>query len=79
MSSILLLLYSEYPEIKEEKVRMVTHKSLITEENYWESILGFMMYVPLTILGNIDSYVLVSLIDILDDLLHAFWNVIETD
>jgi hypothetical protein len=44
-----------------------------------ESGVKFVISLLLTILSNIDRCVLVSLIDILDDLLHAFWNVIETD
>jgi hypothetical protein len=36
------------------------------------------MSLPLTVLSNIDRHVLISLIDVLDDLLHAFWNIIKT-
>jgi hypothetical protein len=42
--------------------------------------MNFVMYLlPLTVLSNIDRCVLVFLIYILDDLLHAFWNIIKTN
>jgi hypothetical protein len=44
-----------------------------------DSMIFVMYLLPLTVLSNIDRCVLVFLIYILDDLLHAFWNIIKTN
>jgi hypothetical protein len=58
---------------------MITNRSLTTKENYRKIGLNFIISLALTILRNIDRCVLVSLIDIIDDLLYAFWNIIEVN